>query len=92
MDVKTIGILAAVESSAETTELIQRWKEIVKPGIFRMTGGKWKKYQEPKFLRNERRVIAERLQQIMRGREQGDLRQTNRPTTQRRISATNEKI
>ena len=44
MDIKTIDNLAAVDSSAETTELIQRWKEIVKPGIYRMTGGKWKKY------------------------------------------------
>ena len=75
MDVKTIDNLAAVDSSAETTELIQRWKEIVKPGIHHMTGGKWKNYHELKFLRNERRVIEERLQQIMRGREQGDLRQ-----------------
>ena len=75
MDVKTIDNLAAVDSSAETTELIQRWKEIVKPGIYRMTGEKWKKYHEPKFLRNERRVIEERLQQNIRGREQGDLRQ-----------------
>ena len=40
-----------------------------------MTGGKWKKYHEPKFLRNERPVIEERLQQNMRGREPGDLRQ-----------------
>ena len=37
--------------------------------------GKWKKYHEPKFLRHERKVIEERLQQKMRGREQGDLRQ-----------------
>ena len=75
MDIKTIDNLAAVDSSAETTEFIQRWKEIVKPGMYRMTGGKWKKYHEPKFLRNERRVIEERLQQIIQGREQGDLRQ-----------------
>ena len=40
MDVKTIDNLEAVDSSAETTELIQRLKEIVKPGIYRMTGGK----------------------------------------------------
>ena len=75
MDVKTIDNLAAVDSSAETTELFPRWKEIVKLGLYRMTGGKWKKYHEPKFLRNERRVIEERLQQNIRGREQGDLRQ-----------------
>ena len=62
MDSKTIDNLAAADSSAETTELIQRWKKIVKPGIYRMTGGKWKNYHEPKFLRNERPVIEERLQ------------------------------
>ena len=75
MDVKTLDNLAAVDFSAETNQLIQRWKEIVKPGIYRMTGGKWKKYHEPKFLRNERKVIDERLQQIINAREQGDLRQ-----------------
>ena len=75
MDVRTIDNLAAVDSSAEFTEVIQRWKEFVKPGIYRMTGGKWKKYHESKFSRNERRVIEERLQQIIRGREQSDLRE-----------------
>ena len=39
-----------------------------------MTGRKWKKYQEPNFLRNEKRVIENRLQQIFQGREQGVLR------------------
>ena len=33
MDVKSIDNLAAVDFSAETTQLIQRWKEIVKPGF-----------------------------------------------------------
>ena len=75
MDVKTIDNLTDVDSSAETTELMQRWKEIVKPGIYGMTGGKCKKYHEPKFLRNERGVIEGRLQQNIRGREQSDLRQ-----------------
>ena len=75
MDVKTIDNLAAVDFSAETNQLIQRWKEIVKPGVYRMTGGKWKKYHEPKFLRNERKVIEERLQQNINTREQSDLRQ-----------------
>ena len=74
MDARTIGNLAAVHSSAKTTEVIQRWKEIVEPGLYSMRGGKWKLH-EPKFLRYERRVIEERLQQIIRGREQGDLRQ-----------------
>ena len=73
MDVKTLDNLAAVDFSAETNQLIRRWKEIVKPCIYRMTGGKWKKYHEPKFLRNQRKVIEERLQQIINAREQGDL-------------------
>ena len=33
------------------------------------------KYHEPKILRNERKIIEERLQQIINTREQGDLRQ-----------------
>ena len=33
------------------------------------------KYHEPNFLRYERKVIEERLQQIFDGREQGDRRQ-----------------
>ena len=75
MDARTIDNLEAVDSSPETTELIQRWRNIVKPGIYRLTGGKWKKYHEPKFLRNERKVIEERLQQIMKEQHRGDLRQ-----------------
>ena len=75
MDIITIDYIAATDSSAQTTELIQRWKDIVQPGIYRLTEGKWKKYHEPKFLRHDRKVIEEILQQIMQGREQGDLRQ-----------------
>ena len=75
MDARTIDNLEAADSSPETTELIQRWRNIVKPGIYRLTGWKWKKYHEPKFLKNERKVIEERLQQIMKEQQQGDLRQ-----------------
>ena len=75
MDSRTIDHNAAADSSGETTELIQRWKDIVKPGIYRLTGEKWKEYHEPKFLRHKRKVIEERVQQIRWGREQGDLRQ-----------------
>ena len=55
MDARTIDNLEAADSSPETTELIQRWRNIVKPGIYRLTGRKWKKYHEPKFLRIERK-------------------------------------
>ena len=75
MDSKTIDNITAIDSSIETTELIQRWKDIVQRGIYRLAGGRWRKYHEPKFLRNERKKIEVILQQIMRGREQGDLRQ-----------------
>ena len=75
MDTRTINNLEATDSSPETTELIQRWRDIVKPVIYRLTVGKWRKYHEPKFLGSERKVIEERLQQIMQGRQQGDLRQ-----------------
>ena len=74
MDAKTIDSIEANYPSQETTELIQRWRDIVKPGIYCMTGSKWKKYHEPKFLRNERKVIEERLQQDY-NQNQGDPRQ-----------------
>ena len=66
MDAKTIDNLEEIDSSQETTNLIERWRNIVKPGIYRLSNGKWKKYQEPKFLRNERRVIEEKLTEIIR--------------------------
>ena len=34
MDARTVDNLAAVDSPVETTELNQRWKEIVEPGIY----------------------------------------------------------
>ena len=40
MVARTIDNLAAVDYWEETTELIQRWKEMLKPGIDRKTGGK----------------------------------------------------
>ena len=75
MDAETLDSIEANYPSQETTELIQRWRDIVKPGIYRMTGCQWKKYHEPKFLRNERKVIEDRLQQINNNQNQGDLRQ-----------------
>ena len=38
MDARTIDNLEAADPSPETTELIQRWRDIVKPGIYRLTG------------------------------------------------------
>ena len=42
MDARTIDNLESADSSPETTELIQRWRNIVKPGIYRLTGGSGK--------------------------------------------------
>ena len=65
MDARTIDNLERADKSAETRYLIARWRDIVKPGVYRQSGGRWKKYHEPKFLRNERRVIEEQLQQAI---------------------------
>ena len=69
MDARTIDNLERADKSAETRYLIARWRDIVKPGVYRQSGGRWKKYHEPKFLRNERRVIEEQLQQAIRNVE-----------------------
>ena len=50
MDAKTIENIETNYNSAEITELTTRWKEIVKPGIYRITGGRWKRYHESNFL------------------------------------------
>ena len=69
MDARTIDNLERADKSAETRYPIARWRDIVKPGVYRQSGGRWKKYHEPKFLRNERRVIEEQLQQAIRNVE-----------------------
>ena len=69
-----IDNIEASNPFAEVTELITRWKETIKLGIYRMTGGRWKRYHEPKFLCNEREVREERLQQLTNYRRQRDLR------------------
>ena len=65
-DAKTIDSLEKIDSFKETTDLIERWRNIVKPGVYRLSNSKWKKYSEPKFLRGERRTIEERLSEIIR--------------------------
>ena len=62
MDGHTIDNLERTDPSAETRNFIARWRDIVKPGVQRMSGGRWKKYHEPRFLRNERKIIEEQLQ------------------------------
>ena len=69
MVARTIDNLERADNSAETRNLIAKWRDIVKPGVYRQSGGRWKKYHEPKFLRNERRVIEEQLQQAIKNVE-----------------------
>ena len=69
IDPRTIDNLEQADPSAETSHLIARWRDIVKPGIYRQSGGRWKQFHEPKFLRNEKRVIEEQLQQAIRNIE-----------------------
>ena len=52
-----IAIWSCHSKISETRHLIVRWREIVKPGVYRLSGGRWKKYHEPRFLRNERKLF-----------------------------------
>ena len=79
MDAKTIDNLERIDNSQETIDLIERWRIIVKPGIYRLSNGKWKKYHAPKFLRGERRDIEEKLSEIIRRLESPAREIRNRP-------------
>ena len=43
MDARTYDNLEKIDRSPETIELIERWQNIVKPEIYRLSSGKWKK-------------------------------------------------
>ena len=79
MDARTIDTLESIDSSQETTDLIERWRNTVKPGVYRLSNGKWKKYHETKFLRNERKTIEERLLEIISRLESTAVEIRNRP-------------
>ena len=66
MDAKLIDNFERIDSSQKTANLIERWRNIVKPGIYRLSNGKWKKYHELKFLRGERKIIEEKLAEIIK--------------------------
>ena len=53
--------LSQTDKSDETQKLIQRYREITKPGGYRRSSGKWKRYHEPKSLRPEKLLIEEKL-------------------------------
>ena len=56
-----IDRLAELDQSEDTQRLIARYREIIKPGVYRKSGGKWKRYHEPKSLRPEKLQIEEKL-------------------------------
>ena len=55
--------------SAEITVLIVRLRNIVKPGVYRLSNGRWKKYHESRFRRIKGQVIQKRLVLIMQQAE-----------------------
>ena len=65
VDARTLDNLEIADPSAETRQLIARWRDIVKPGVYRQSGGRWKKYHEPKILWNEHKTVVEQLQLII---------------------------
>ena len=82
MDAKTIDNLEKIDSSQETAKSIERWRTKVKPGIYRLSNDKWKKHCEPKFLRGERRVIEEKLSEMIRRLESPAVEIRNRQQQQ----------
>ena len=65
-------------SSQETANLIERWRNIVKSRIYRLSNGNWKKYHEPKFLRGERKIFEEKLAEIIKRLESPAVKIRNR--------------
>ena len=58
MDAATINEIAeAFPEDAHVQHLVERWRDIVKPGSYRKSGNRWRRYHEPKFLRQERKRI-----------------------------------
>ena len=75
MDAHTIDNLERTDLSAQTRNLIARWRDLVKPGVYRMSGSRWKKYHEPRILRNERKILEGQLQIATRTSQNNQLNQ-----------------
>ena len=63
MDIRRIEQIEADEPSEETQQLVNRWKELVKPGENRTSKGNWKKYSPPRHHRAEIKRIEMNLNQ-----------------------------
>ena len=91
MDARTIDNLEATDSSPETTELFQRWRDIVKPGIYHLTGesGKIQRTKIPqKREKSNRGAITTNYARPTTRRS----KTKNWSAGQRRFPATNQTI
>ena len=61
MDIRRIEQIEADDPSEETQQLVNRWKELVKPGEYRTSKGNWKKYNPPRHHRAEIKRIEMNL-------------------------------
>ena len=51
LDIRRIEQIEADDPSEETQQLVNHWKELVKPGEYRTSKGNWKKYNPPRHHR-----------------------------------------
>ena len=63
MDIRRIEQIEADDPSEETQQLVNRWKELVKPGNYQTSKGNWKQYNPPRHHRAEIKRIEMNLNQ-----------------------------
>ena len=63
MDVRRIEQIEADDASEKTLQLVNRWKELVKPVEYRTSKGSWKKYDPLRHHRAEIKRIEMNLNQ-----------------------------
>ena len=63
MDIRRIEQIEADDPSEETQQLVNRWKELVKPEENRTSKGNWNKYNPPRHQRAEIKRIEMNLNQ-----------------------------
>ena len=63
MDPKIVEAFEKEDPSDEILKLTTGWKEITKPGDYRLTQGQWKRYNPPRTLKAEQKKIEFELWQ-----------------------------
>ena len=76
MDARTNDNLEIADPSVETRNLIARWRDIVKPGMYRQNGGRWKNTTNRSFFVSKEKKIEEQLQQTILDIENGHQHQS----------------